>query len=177
MKKLLFIVLALSFHCAVQAAEGFSTLEERMSGKEFTETGLGKLTADELSALNDWLRHHSVATLENVTSRPASGSASSATGTRGVGTTEDLRGFPNQPKGEPEDEIINSNIVGTFEGWEKKGTLFKLANGMIWQMSENDSFHIPPVENPEVVIEKGFMGKWKLSLPGHKDKVSVKRIQ
>ena len=176
MKKLLLIILALSLHCTAQAAEGFSTLEERMSGKEFKETGLGKLSAAELSALNDWLRRHSVATLENVTARPASAAAASSTGAS-AGTTEDLRGFPNQPKGEPEDEIINSNIVGTFVGWEKKGTLFKLANGMIWQMTENDSFNIPPVENPEVVIKQGFMNKWKLSLPGHKDKVSVKRIQ
>ena len=43
MKKLFLIFLALSLPCTVQAAEGFSTLEERMSGKEFKETGLGKL--------------------------------------------------------------------------------------------------------------------------------------
>jgi len=176
MKKLFLIFLALSLHCTVQAAEGFSTLEERMSGKEFKETGLGKLTDAELSALNDWLRRHSVATLVNVKARPASSGSASNT-TASSDTTQDLRGFPNQPKGGPEGDVINSKIVGTFEGWEKKGTLFKLANGMIWQMSENDSFHIPPVENPEVVIKKGFMSKWKLSLVGHKDKVSVKRIQ
>lgn len=48
---------------------------------------------------------------------------------------------------------------------------------MIWQQSENDSFHIPAVENPPVVIKKGFMKKWKLTVVGHKSKVSVKRIQ
>ena len=112
----------------------------------------------------------------NVKARPApSGAASSAAVSSD--TTQDLRGFPNQPKDDPRGDVINSKIVGTFEGWEKKGTLFKLANGMIWQMTENDSFHISPVENPEVVIKKGFMNKWKLSLTGHKDKVSVKRIQ
>ena len=176
MKKLLLIVLAFSMSCSVQAAEGFSTLEERMSGKEFKETGLGKLTTEELSALNDWLRRHSVATLENVKARPASGASATRAAARSD-TTQDLRGFPNQPKGDPDGDVINSKIVGTFDGWQKKGTLFKLANGMIWQMTENDSFHIPPVENPSVVIKKGFMNKWKLSLPGHKDKVSVKRIQ
>ena len=176
MKKLFLIFLALSLPCTVQAAEGFSTLEERMSGKEFKETGLGKLTEAELSALNDWLRRHSVATLVNVKARPApSGAASSAAVSSD--TTQDLRGFPNQPKDDPKGDVINSKIDGTFEGWEKKGTLFKLANGMIWQMTENDSFYIPPVENPEVEIKKGFMNKWKLSLTGHKDKVSVKRIQ
>lgn len=174
MKKLLLLVLVLSFHVAAQAADGFSTLEERMSGKEFTEAGLGKLTAAELAILNDWLRRHSVATLGVAAAHPADSAATSASGT---GTTGDLRGFPNQPKGSEEDDVIRSTIVGTFDGWEKKGTLFKLANGMIWQQTENDSFHVPEVENPEITIEKGFMGKWKLSMVGHKSRVSVKRIQ
>ena len=172
MKKLLFFVLALSLHITAQAADEFSTLEERMSGKEFKETGLGKLTTAELSALNDWLRRHSVATLENASARSASSAA-----VESAASTEDLRGFPNQPKGNSEDDVIHSTIVGTFEGWEKKGTLFKLANGMIWQMTEDDSFNIPPVENPQIEIKKGFMKKWKLSLLGHKSKVSVTRIQ
>lgn len=172
MKNLLFFILALSIHLAAQAADEFSTLEERMSGKEFKETGLGKLTVTELSALNDWLRRHSVATLENASARPASGGAVAS-----AASTEDLRGFPNQPKGNADDDVIRSTIVGSFEGWEKEGTLFKLANGMIWQMTEDDSFHIPPVENPQIEIKKGFMKKWKLSLVGHKPKVSVTRIQ
>lgn len=174
MRKLLVFVLACLLHVPAFAAEGFSTLEERMSGKEFKETGLEKLTDSELAALNEWLRRHSVATLENVRTRPSTGAA-----VAGVqpGPGEDLRGFPNQPKGDPKGDIINSTIAGTFSGWERKGTLFKLANGMIWQQTENDSFQIPAVENPAVVIKKGFLNKWKLSVVGHKSKVSVKRIQ
>ena len=174
MKKLLFFVLMLSWHFTALAVDEFSTLEERMSGKDFKETGLGKLSETELSALNDWLRRHSVATLEVSNARQ---NTNAAVASSPSGTNEDLRGFPNQPKGDPDGDVINSRIDGTFSGWEKKGTLFKLANGMIWQQAENDSFSIPPVENPEVIIEKGFMSKWKLSLPGHKDKVSVTRIQ
>jgi len=174
MKKLLFFCLMLSWHFSALAADEFSTLEERMSGKEFQETGLGKLTANELSALNDWLRRHSVATLEVANARQNPNAA--VAGSPSV-TSKDMRGFPNQPKGGPEGDVINSSIDGTFIGWEKKGTLFKLSNGMIWQQTENDSFNIPPVENPEVVIKKGFMNKWKLSVPGHKAKVSVTRIQ
>ena len=51
---------------AALAQQGFSTIEERMTGKEFTETGLTKLSPEELDALNEWLRSHSVATLDNV---------------------------------------------------------------------------------------------------------------
>ena len=174
MKKLLFFILAFSIHFAAQAADEFSTVEERMSGKEFKETGLGKLTDAELAALNDWLRRHSVATLENASARPgASGAVAGADGS----AEKDMRGFENQPKLDKEDKVIYSTIVGTFDGWNAKGTLFKLANGMIWQQSENDTFHIEPVENPEIEIKKGIMGNWRLKTVEHNSAVGVKRIQ
>ena len=67
-----------------------------MSGKEFKETGLSKLTDEELANLNDWVRRHSVATLENAAARPAG--AVAAAGASSAGETSDLRGFENQPK-------------------------------------------------------------------------------
>lgn len=179
MKKLLFFFLVLSLSSAAQAADSFSTLEERMSGKEFKETGLGKLTDEELAALNDWLRGHSVATLENATApRSTAGAAVASTSS---GTAEDMRGFENQPKSTKketkEDKVIHSSIVGTFDGWKAKGTLFKLANGMIWQQTETDVFYTKPVVNPEVELTKGFMGNWRLKLVEHNSSVRVKRIQ
>ena len=59
------------------------------------------------------------------------------------------------------------------------GVLFFFYGSVLFsgEFSTDKLFNIPPVENPEVVIKQGFMNKWKLSLPGHKDKVSVKRIQ
>jgi len=48
---------------------------------------------------------------------------------------------------------------------------------MIWQQVENDSFSMPAVSDPAVVVERGFMNRWHLSVLGHKDKVRVKRIQ
>lgn len=172
MKKLWFFALALSMTSVLLAAEGFSSLEERMSGKEFEEAGLGKLTSTELDALNEWLRRHSVATLENASAGPAGNAAVS-----GVDSTKDMRGLPNEPKGSKGDDVIRSTIVGTFDGWNAKGTLFKLANGMIWQQVENDTFSVPAIENPEVIIERGLFNKWQLSMVGQKPKVKVERIQ
>ncbi|MCW8925620.1 MAG: hypothetical protein OQJ84_05130, partial [Xanthomonadales bacterium] len=85
MKKALVFTLAFAVSFSIQAADSFSTLEERMTGKEFKETGLGKLTNEELSALNDWIRRHSVATLENA-------SAPSSKRTASAGQIEDIRG-------------------------------------------------------------------------------------
>jgi hypothetical protein len=169
MKKLLFFILAFSIHFATHAADSFSTLEERMSGKEFKETGLGKLTDEELATLNDWLRRHSVATLENASARPSSSAAT-------AGASEDTRGFKKQSKDDPMDKVIHSTIVGTFNGWSGKGTLFKLGNGMVWRQTENDTFYVEPVENPEITITKGMMRSWHLKLVEHNSSVRVKRV-
>lgn len=176
MKKLLFFVLAFSVHLTAHAVDEFSTLEERMSGKEFKETGIVKLTDAELAALNDWLRRHSVATLENAAARPAS-SAAVAAGSTATGSPDDTRGFETRKKDDPTGDIIYSTIVGTFDGWKEEGTLFKLANGMIWQQSDQGHFYMKPVENPEVTIKKGFMNSWSLSVVGQNKKISVKRIK
>ena len=170
MKKLLFFTLAFSIHFAANAADSFSTLEERMSGKEFKETGIVKLTDKELAALNDWLRRHSVATLENATA-PAAATAAT------IDASEDLRGFEKQKDTTPGGDVIYSTIVGTFSGWKEKGTLFKLANGMIWRQDEHDTFYVKPVENAEITVEKGFMGVWHLSMVGHGSDVRVTRVK
>jgi len=173
MKKLLYFVLASSICCAANAADSFSTLEERMSSKEFKETGIARLTEAELAALNDWLRRHSVATLENATAHSASGVAQ-------TGGTRDLRGFDSQPKVDPngyDDKLIQGTIVGTFDGWDGKGTLFELTNGMVWQQAEKETFYVNPVDDAAITIKKSIMGNWHLSLDGHKSKVQVIRIQ
>ena len=63
------------------AQEAFSTLEEQMTGKEFMDSGLNKLTPEELAVLNDWLQAHSVATLDEA-KRPLGtpGTAAGSTG-------------------------------------------------------------------------------------------------
>lgn len=177
MKNLMFFALAFSMHLAAQAADGFSTLEERMSGKEFKETGLVKLNDEELSALNDWIRRHSVATLENATARQPvlqveSGSVPLTTNdTRGLG----YLGVPLNR--DPEDKVIYGNILGTFVGSGGKGTKFVLTNGMIWEQTAKDAFSVNPVENAEVTITKNLLGNWHLSMVGDERNVRVKRIR
>ncbi len=96
-----------------------------MSGKEFKDTGLGKLSDAELATLNAWVRSHSVATLENAVVRP------STIGSVGAGSTRDLRGFESQPKNDEYINVIYANIAGAFDGWSGNNNLFTLTNGMI----------------------------------------------
>ena len=175
MKKLLLFTLILSVHLAAHAQEAFSTLEERMSGKEFKETGLSKLTDEELAVLNEWVRSHSVATLEHAAARPAAAGAAYA----GTSTGTDSRGFENQPKygDNGYNDTIHSNIVGTFIGWSGTDTVFTLDNGMVWKQVEGDTFSVRATENAEVTIKKTMMGAWRLSMVGYNSNVRVKRIQ
>ncbi|GAH06006.1 unnamed protein product [marine sediment metagenome] len=64
MNKILIALLSLITTFSVLAAEGFSSFEEQMTGKEFSAAGLNKLSQQELDVLNDWIRKHSLATLD-----------------------------------------------------------------------------------------------------------------
>ena len=169
MNKLLITLLALCFSASLFAAEGFSSLEEQMTGKEFMAAGLGKLSTEELAALNAWIRARSLATLDS----PKAGAAAATVVV--AETQEDMRGFKTE-KDEPDRTPITSRIVGRFNGWDGQ-TVFKLENGMIWGQADKDKFWVKEVENPVVTIEPGMFGTWRLSIEGHNSNCRVERIQ
>jgi uncharacterized protein YqgQ len=180
MKKLLLVTLIFAIHFSAYAAESFSTLEERMSGKEFMQTGLDKLSDAELFELNEWLRRHSVATLENSSARPEATTGGSAVAVSQTGAVPDKRGFENTAQMKDDDKYdntIHANIAGTFTGWEGSDTEFKLTNGMVWRQVEGDSFNVKATQNAEITIKKGIMGGWRLSMVGYNSTVRVKRIK
>jgi hypothetical protein len=168
------------FACGVLSAaeEGFSSLEEQMTGKEFSEAGLDRLSQAELDALNGWIRRHSLGTLAT----PASVSGAASTAASGSVSTaaaavedsaEDRRGFKDF---EGDRTPITSRIVGSFSGWDGQ-TVFELENGMIWAQSDKDKFYVKELENPVAVIEPGLFGSWKLHIEGHDSECRVERLE
>ena len=166
MNKFLIAFLTLCFSVPLLAAEGFSSLEEQMTGKEFAAAGLDKLSAEELAALNAWIRGRSLATLDT----PKAAAATAATAV--TVTEDDRRGF----KDEEDETPITSRIVGRFSGWDGQ-TVFKLENGMIWVQDDKDSFYVKEIENPQVTIKSRMFGSWHLSVEGFDSSCRVKRIQ
>lgn len=156
---LLFGLLA-ALPCAAQSE--FTTLEERMTGEEFEQAGLDKLSPGELEALNRWIRRRSLAEFERETA-PGSGVETAG---------EDRRGLRDADR----DDAIESYIVGTFDGWTGEEE-FELGNGMVWRQIGSETFYIPEVENPEVIIRPGLMGSWSLQVIGHNRRVRVERIR
>lgn len=171
MNKLLIAILSLTMPLSVIAAEGFSSLEEQMSGKEFTATGLGKLTPGELEALNSWIRNHSVATLD----QPKSGNYA-VTADADVDGAVDDRGFKNKKDSKEDRSPITTRVKGGFKGWDGH-TVFALENGMIWEQADQEKFYTKEVQNPEITITPGMFGTWRLSMEGHNSACRVERIQ
>ena len=166
MKKLLIAFLALLYCVSLSAADGFSSLEEQMTGTEFSSAGLDKLTPQELEALNGWIRRRSLATLDLAPAAAAADSAAAATG--------DRRGFKDDD--DEKRSTITSRIIGRFDGWDGQ-TVFKLENGMIWEQVDKDKFYVKEIQNPVANIEPGMFGRWHLSVEGHDSECRVERIQ
>jgi hypothetical protein len=183
MKKIPVVLIFLLTSLSLFAAEGFSSLEEQMSGKEFIATGLNKLSPAELDALNGWIRRHSVATLDTPKSVPAAAATAAATATTASANpttaaapeTKDMRGLKS--KDDEDYEPIVSRLIGSTRGWDGQ-TVFKLENGMIWAQADKDKHYLgKAVENQEVVIVQSMFGGWKLSFEGYNSKCKVVRIQ
>jgi hypothetical protein len=172
MKKILVTLLALTTSLSAIAADGFSSLEEQMTGKEFMASGLGKLSQQELDALNAWIRAHSLGTLDTPTAAAVASTASASPEAAVAGG--DRRGLASDD--EKDDSPIRSVILGEFDGWDGQ-TIFKLENGMIWVQDDRDKFYIKDLENPVAVIEPGMFNSWSLHIEGYKSECKVKRIQ
>jgi hypothetical protein len=169
MNRLLITILTLAISMAAIGQDGFSSLEEQMSGKEYKAAGLDKLTPEELAALNDWIRRHSVATLDS----PRAGAAVATTSS--ASAPEDTRGLKAQ-KDDEDRTPIESRIVGSFSGWDGHA-VFKLENGMIWEQDDKDKFYIRPIQNPAVTIKPGLFGSWHLYVEGYNSRCRVERVQ
>lgn len=158
-------LVALAFYTAALGQETFSSLEERMTGQEFMETGLHKLSKEELAALNEWIRERSLTEEEvrELNERRSGGGTTAAT---------DRRGLPDGSDETP----IESRLVGTYEGWDGD-TVFELENGMVWEQAESGTHYSPPIESPEVEIRPGLFGSWQLIVEGQNRRLKVRRIE
>ena len=165
MNKTIVTLLILTATVSVIAAEGFSSLQEQMTGKEFNAAGLDKLSEQELDELNAWIRKHSLATLATT----ASTSSKAASG-------DDDKEEKTSDKKDKDTSTVNSKLVGKFSGWDGQ-TVFKLENGMIWAQASKKKFYTDEIVNPAVEVKHGMFGRWYLTVEGIDEEVKVRRIQ
>lgn len=119
-----------------------------MDAKTFQAAGLHKLTPSELQQLDLW-----------------------ATDFRNTVTQIVVDKVNKQAQAT---SVIETQIDGEFKGWDGD-TIFKLANGQIWQQSSYD-YTYEYDYNPDVLIYKS--GRvYKMHVKGVKDVVEVKRLK
>ena len=142
------LLLCLFLSSSALGQTGFSSLEEQMTGKEFMAAGLGKLSPEELESLNEWIRSHSLGSLDSPKSTASA-----------VRAEEDLdrRGLPSEK--DDDDSPIVSRLIGKFSGWDGQ-TVFKLENGQIWMQSSPRD--LPFKEGDRVTIKSGTIGGYIL---------------
>ncbi len=165
--RLAVVGLSLLISAGAVAQTGFSSLEERMTGREFRDAGLHKLTDEELAELNRWIRQRSLAEGELPDAQDRDDDRRDA-------PADDDRGFNG---GDDDDErTIRSRLVGSFNGW-RGNDIFELENGMVWQQTDGRSFSTRQMENPAVEIKRGMFGGWHLQVEGYNTRARVRRVE
>jgi hypothetical protein len=152
-------LLSLSLALAVSPAQAqtFSSLEERMSARDFREAGLEKLSPEELARLNAWLAANGLA--GPATAAPAQ--------------EEDRRGFRERL----DTREIDARVAGTFTGWAGV-TEITLDNGQVWRVTDpNSRLRTGPVESPRVTLRAGALGGWWMIVEGFNTRAPVERIR
>jgi hypothetical protein len=149
------LLLTALFVASLPAFAQTGTVEERMSKEDFGAAGLDRLTPEQLRFLNAWLGTKGIA-------------ASVAPIAKRDGTMEF---YPD----EGHREVVESSIVGTFQGWRGK-TVVTLQNGQKWQQSESGNRGDVNMTNPAVTIKPMSMESWMMVVKGCNCSVRVKRI-
>lgn len=153
-------LLSLSLALAVSSvqAQEFSSLEERMSARDFREAGLDKLSPEELARLNAWLAANGLAA-------PVAAAAPAQ--------AEDRRGFRERL----DTREISARVAGTFTGWAGV-TEITLDNGQVWRVTDaNSRLRTGPVESPRVTLRAGALGGWWMIVEGFNTRAPVERIR
>lgn len=165
-----FVIAALLAAPAAAAQSDFSSLEERMTGSEFEEAGLDKLSEEELRNLNTWLRTH----VESADSDSDADSSPVSVEQRRQ-LREEVEAEVRQEQGLNERGEIVTTIPGHFTGWTGK-TEIELANGQVWRQVDGGTYRVS-MDDPTVVIYPVSFGGWRLRLEEAGPSIGVKKVK
>ncbi|TQV84097.1 hypothetical protein FKG94_05375 [Exilibacterium tricleocarpae] len=150
MRQLTLACLLACLALVTHATEKFPGIKEIMSAADFEAAGLGKLSAEELAALDRWLIRYT------------------------ANDAETIRREVEEVKVES-DKDIRSRIEGAFSGWDGK-TVFRLQNGQVWQQRLQGRWRTKLVD-PEVIISRNIFGFYELEIVEKGRSIGVKRLR
>ncbi len=149
------LTLAFALSCLTAAGaaaekDKFPGIKNIMSETEFQQSGLGKLSASELQALNRWLLRYTANDAQIMRQQVQEVRA------------ESQKGFRTQ-------------IDGEFNGWRGE-TVFRLKNGQVWKQRLRGRWKTK-LTDPEVVISRNLLGFYEMTVVEGDKKIGVKRVR
>lgn len=156
------LLLALAACLAAPAALAQQKIEQQMSAEQFKNSGLTKLSDQELANLNAWLNR----TLDTETAKAADKAKSE--------TAHERRGFFEKSAAK---EPVVARMSGRFEGFSR-GMTFVLDNGQEWRQDDNADLPGVNLDSPQVRIAPSIIGNaWYLSVQGYNTRAKVVRVK
>lgn len=148
-------------------AQQVSPLQQHMGNADFTQSGLNKLTPQELQHLQQWLAGHAAELAAAVPASDAhSATAAAAHKSKGGGW------FGHRDAGTPS-TVVSSRIAGSFKGWGPH-TTFVLQNGQQWRVVDDSDLTVAKtLEDPAVTIKPGLIGGWIFKVAGYNTSARV----
>jgi hypothetical protein len=153
-------------------AQQAGNLQERMSAEEFYDAGLNKLSAQELSTLNQWLATHGGAATGTAAPAAAAGSAAAAV----TAAEPAIHPAAGTKRPTPKRQAFQAHIVGSFTGFSGD-SLISLDNGQQWQQVGDDKPMCTSADSPQVKIKPTLFGNWLIDVPTCNLLVHVQRVK
>lgn len=86
-------------------------------------------------------------------------------------------GFETSAKNQPAQLArLDSSIAGQFDGWRPNQRL-TLANGQVWQVSDDSDAMFATSMNPKVTVVRGMMGAMYMEIDGARRAPKVRRVE
>lgn len=176
MRRILFALAALAVFLSgtcVQAAQTSKPVDVRdlMSVTQFHQSGLDKLSPQELATFNSWLNGYLQQGNPSAVTHPSSPTLAPVVATMAA----PVAAFGKEQLPDKGIKEIESRIDGVLKGWTGKA-VFKLENGQVWEQAGPGYETDINLDHPRVVIKKLAFG-YLLTLPGNSPTVFVKRIK
>lgn len=143
---LLFVFSALVVLRAQESS--FRGLEKAMDSETYERAGLSKLSAEERTVLDDFIRGYVAGKQKAAASEAAAGAVEQAVKENKVRAPD----------------VIESTMVGPYKGYGPR-TFFSLENGQLWRPTQGDTVSVSPIQNPKVIITRDTFG-YKMFIEG-----------
>jgi hypothetical protein len=190
MKKEWLFATLLFFAGTLPAQEPEENFSESISAEDFKAAGLQRLTPEERKHLDEMVAAYKKGLItaaqrsaeEALKAKQAAEAEALAAKQEAADSKATSQGFFAKAKIKlvPGTQIeyaeIKSTILGKFEGWEGH-TVFNLANGQRWQVTNSgDRYFTPPESDTEVEIRPASLGGFWMFFPKHGTRVRVKLL-